>query len=368
MSYTSGGNGLPSGAVGVPMFLFCPKCHAQHPSAGRCPKCSSRLLSPGEAADALSVAVPMPPEPVETTYAGRLAVGCVVALGLHLALREWTTAALGSVGDAVAPIGFVIGYLLRLLTAGVGAVLAGAGRRQNFSGGATVGAVCGLAWLLVDGYPVIVLDPLRGGLVGVMAVACGLVAMAAGQVWPEPVTVPDAPSPRGSSLMGLKPTTGKRRTGRPTRWFQVAVAAALAIGGVLAAESIRASLRSLPAGLLQLGGPAAAGRVDFQLTVMAVLVASAVAGAGTGAGFRHGLIAGVLTAVGVIVVRATAAEGGVPGLDWLAEATCSTDAPATTVEAVLAVLALAAMTVGGWLGGQLFPPIKRRRKLAREKY
>ena len=350
------------------MYLYCPKCHAQHPAAGRCPKCSSLLMSPGEAADALAVSVPPPPDPVETTFAGRVAVGCVVALGLHLALREWTTAALGPTGAASDPVGFAVGYLLRLLAAGVGGVMAGAGRRLNFSGGAVVGAVSGLAWLLVDGYPAVVLDPLRGGLVAVIAAVAGLVAMAAGQIWPEPVVVPDAPSPRGSSLMGLKPTDGKRRTGRPTHWFQVALAVALAVGGIAAAETVRASLRGLPAGLLHLGGPAAVTRVDFQLTVIAVLVAAVVAGAGTGAGLRHGLFAGVLTAVGVIALRTTSTEDALPGLDWLAAATCAPDAPGRTVEFVLAGCAFGAMAVGGWLGGQLFLPLKRRRTLPRERY
>jgi hypothetical protein len=350
------------------MYLYCPKCHAQHPAAGRCPKCSSLLMSPGEAADALSVSIPSPPDPVETTYAGRLGVGCVVALGLHVALREWTTAALGAAGQATDPVGFTVGYLLRLFAAGVGGAMAGAGRRWNFTGGAVVGALSGVAWLLVDSYPTIIVDPLRGGLVGVITVAAGLVAMAAGQVWPEPVVVPDTPSPRGSSLMGLKPTDGKRRTGRPTRWVQIAAAAALALGGIAGAEMVRSSLRGLPAGLLQLGGPSAASRVDFQLTVLAVLVASAVAGAGTGAGGRHGLYAGILTALGVLALRATAAEEALPGLDWLAEATCAPDTSPRVVEVVLAGVALLAMTVGGWLGGQLFPPLKQHRLLYRERY
>lgn len=350
------------------MYLFCPKCHAQHPVAGRCPKCSSRLLSPGEAADALAVSIPPPPDPVETSYGGRLGVGCVVALGLHLALREWTTAALGPTGEATDPVGFAVGYLLRLLTAGVGAVMAGAGRRLNFSGGAVVGGVSGLAWLLVDGYPAVVVDPLRGGLVGVIAVAAGLVAMAAGQVWPEPVVIPETPSPRGSSLMGLKPTDGKRRTGRPTRWVQVTVAAALAVVGIAAAETLRASLRELPAGLVQLGGPSAVGRVDFQLTVIAVVVAAVMAGAGSGAGLRHGVIAGFLTAVGVIVLRSVSAEDALPGVDWLAEKTCSPDTSPRNVELVLATLGFAAMAVGGWLGGQLFPPLRRKPKTRHERY
>jgi len=350
------------------MYLFCPKCHTQHPAAGRCTKCSSRLLSPSEAADTLGVSVALPPDTTASTFAGRVGVGCVVALGLHLALREWTTAALGPAGELPPTVGFVIGFLLRLVTAGVGGVMTGAGRRQNFSGGAVVGLVCGLAWLLVDGYPQLVVDPLRGGLVGVMAVAAGLTATAAGRVWPEPIVVPDAPSPRDSSLMGLKPTNGPRATGRPTRWLQLLIATGLATAGISAAEKMRTGLRELPAGLLQLGGPSAAARVDFQLTVVVVMLAAAVAGAGTGAGFRHGLIAGILTAVGVYVLRATAEADALPGLDWLAEALCPADAPARNIEMALGGVALTAMTVGGWLGGQLFPPLRRTRKLPRERY
>lgn len=351
------------------MYLFCPKCHAQHPAAGRCPKCSSRLLSPGEAADALAVSVAPPPEPIETTFAGRLGVGCVVALGLHLGLREWAVAALGSDEmSAAAPVGFAVGFFLRLLTAAVGGLMAGAGRKLNFSGGAAVGLVSGLAWLLVDGFPNIAFDPQRVGLVGVMVVVAGLVAMAAGQVWPEPVTVPDAPSPRGSSLLGLAPTGGKKPTGVPTRWAQVLIAAAVAVCGVVAADAVRAGLRGLPAGLVNLGGPAAVSRVDFQLTVLFVVVAAVISGVGTGAGFRHGLLAGVLTGVGVIVVRNTTDEGTMPGLDWLAEVATAPDTPARTVEMTLAAFAFLAMAAGGWLGGQLCPPLKRARKRHRERY
>lgn len=351
------------------MYLFCPKCHAQHPAAGRCPKCSSRLLSPGEAADTLAVSVAPPPEPIETTFAGRLGVGCVVALGLHLALHEWSVAALGSEEmSATEPVGFAVGFFLRLLTAVIGAALAGAGRRLNFSGGAAVGLVSGLAWLLVDGFPNIAFDPLRGGLVAVMVAIAGLVSLAAGQVWPEPVAVPDVPSPRGSSLLGLTPNAGKKKTGTPTRWAQIILATTMAVGGIVAADSVRAGLRGLPAGLVNLGGPAAVSRVDFQLSVLFVVVAAVISGVGTGAGFRHGVIAGILTGIGVIVARNTFEEGTLPGLDWLAEAATVPETPARTVEMTLAAFAFLAMSVGGWLGGQLCPPLRKKRKLRRERY
>ena len=112
------------------MFLFCPKCNAQHSSMGRCPRCSSRLLSPVEAADMLPKTVPSaaPNTQIHSTFPRRVVVGVLLALGFHLTLREWTLATLGIMGMSTEVESWEgLNFAIRALSTLIGAVVAGAG-------------------------------------------------------------------------------------------------------------------------------------------------------------------------------------------------------------------------------------------------
>jgi len=342
------------------MYLFCSKCQTQFPAAGQCPRCSSRLLAPGEAADALSKLAELPPKPRTTTFAGRVLAGTALALGLHLALREWL-AAFGAFDESASVESYLTGYFLRFAAAMAGGLLAGAGRSQGFSGGATVGLIAGLGWLAVDSYPTLLLDAPNIGLMILIVSAAGCCALVGGRVWPPIVELPDLESPRGSSLLKLVVGQNKPEARRPTRWGRILVASLVVLFAVIAADSGRLLLKKLPNGLINLGGPAAVPSVDFQIALIGVVLGGLIAGAATGTGLRHGIIAGAVSAVAVGAAYTQQPPDSLPALEFLLD---KLGARGTAFQSAAAVvLAMASIgTVSGWIGGQLFPPLRKMRR------
>jgi hypothetical protein len=346
------------------MYLFCPKCHTQHPATGRCPRCSSRLLAPAEAAEILPRAVvDTPPSAIHTSFAGRLTVGVVISLGVHLALSEWVAGAADLSGSALQPEAAVwVHFALRLIAAAVGGLLAGAGRHVGFGGGLLVGLAGGVAWLTVDSYPQINVTLLRGGLMLAMAAVSGAAAWVGERVWPGAKELPVPESSRNSSLIRLKPGEGRKQVVRPTRWVQVLIGATLAASGVLAADWVRVGMMMMPKGLFNMGGAGAVARIDAQIAAFLVLLGGVAAGATTGTGLRHGLLAGLLAAAGVVGLNAVVPDGPLPPIAFLVEKIGVVESPPETATAVgLAVFAV--VSLGGWLGGQLFPKLSRRQRL-----
>ena len=70
------------------MQLYCPSCQATFAAAPRCPRCGDRLVTPTESYSALSHKAPPPPDIVRTTPAGRITMGCALALGLFIGLAS----------------------------------------------------------------------------------------------------------------------------------------------------------------------------------------------------------------------------------------------------------------------------------------
>ena len=210
------------------MYLFCSKCQTQFPATSRCPRCSSRLLAPAEAADSLSVTVAIPPQPLQSTLTGRIMVGSILALGLHLALREWG-AAVGLFDDSISETGYLAGYFLRIAAAMVGGVFAGAGRSRAFSGGATVGLISGAAWLVVDSFPHLRLDALNIGLMIALVSLAGCCALMGGRIWPAVVEMRERRPNVGrgvrervnSSVIRMEALKAGMRTLRQDGWLKV---------------------------------------------------------------------------------------------------------------------------------------------------
>ena len=342
------------------MYLFCSKCQTQFPATSRCPRCSSRLLAPAEAADSLSVTVAIPPQPLQSTLTGRIMVGSILALGLHLALREWG-AAVGLFDDSISETGYLAGYFLRIAAAMVGGVFAGAGRSRAFSGGATVGLISGAAWLVVDSFPHLRLDALNIGLMIALVSLAGCCALMGGRIWPAVVEMPEIESPRRSSLLKLVVDGKKPILSRPTRWGRIIVASLVVLFAVIAADRGRELLKRLPAGIVNLGGSAAVPLVDFQIALFGVVLASLIAGAGTGVGLRHGAIAGVLSAFAVGGAFTHQPPDSFPALEFLLDKFQTRDS-AIQSALVLGSGIAATVTLAGWVGGQLFPPLRQKRR------
>ncbi len=342
------------------MQLYCPSCQATYSAASRCPQCGDRLVTPAEAFAAIPDHVPPPPTLLRPTAGSRIAVGCVLAIGLYLGLREWAGAAFPDDGWWASTAGVAVTVCLRALGVLVGGLLAGAGRERGVTTGSAVGLVCGGLYLIADGVTGADLLAADGVVWAGLAVLAAAVGLIGSRVWPPPVDLPDhVPVQRSSSLVRLAEEGKKARAPRPTAWARVLLGVVLAVSGVATADTARSGLKKASAGMLNLGGPAHAPLVDLQLAALAIGLAGAVAGANTGAGLRHGLIVGLLAGGGVVGLAAAGMETVYPVTEGLLR---MLGLPATDLAggpAMIAVMLAVAggCAAGGWFGGQLLPPL-----------
>ncbi len=342
------------------MYLFCPRCNSQHLASSRCPRCSSRLLSPGEAQDVLSASPAAPPPPAQPTAAGRVVVGTLVALGVHLALREGVQAGVNVAGGIDSMTMLWANFALRAVGAVVGGMLAGGGRKRGFANGVAVGVVSALAWLGFDAFPDWLFDLTRLAAAGSLVVGGGIAAALGGWLWPPPVEVKVPEQSRGSSLLRLKPTA-ERKTTRPVGWVRVIAGATLAVCGVLLASEMRLAMTKMPQGFFNNLTGATSARIDGLLAGFAVVLAGVVAGAANARGWRQGLIAGAFAAVGVMAAG-TLPAGPPPAVTWTADALGFGYQPQQGA-AVVGAVVLTLMTAAGWFGGQLFPVLSQKKRL-----
>jgi hypothetical protein len=224
--------------------------------------------------------------------------------------------------------------------------------------------VSGFAWLVIDPYPHFAPDLTHLGLGALLAGVGGVAAVIGQRVWPAPIELPVPQSSRNSSLMKLKAGEGQKESVRPTRWVRILIGATAVVCGVMAADSVRSGLGYMPKGMFNLGGPGAAPRIDAQIAAFLVLLGGMVAGAATGAGLRHGLTAGLFAAVGLVAMMSMTAGDPLPAVQFVMEKLGLAETPREAVAAVGGIT-LGITTLGGWLGGQLLPPLSRRRRLAR---
>lgn len=346
------------------MYLFCPRCNTQHLSSSRCPRCSSRLLAPAEASDLLLMqrAGTQPPPPSTPGFGGRIVVGTLVALGLHLAFQEWVYAAIAAVGVTDVGGELWIGYALRVVGALVGGVLAGAGRSRSFGTGAFVGAACGVAWLAVDAYPDVTFDVVRLSAAGALVLLGGVVAVIGGVIWPPPVEVKPPEASHNSSLFKLKADDGKRRRRRPVAWIRVVIALSVAVTGVLAADYIRLGLTKMPKGTFN--NLTMTARTDAILAGFIGIVAGVVAGATSSRGWREGAIAGMGAALATVGISAALPDGPPIPVQFVVDQ-AGVEANAGGL-ALAGVVLFVIVTAGGWFGGQLLPALRRKQRLGQE--
>lgn len=334
------------------MYLFCPKCQSPFPAVGHCPRCLSGLQSPFEAAESVAKTSTRPPSLNRNGFGGRFVIGCVIAVGLHIALREWTAAVLSL--SSAGQIDFVIEYALRFLAVLPGGLLAGSGRPQAFPSGMAVGLVMAAAWLVFDPYPAFQIDLHRAGLAVLLALASGVAAFVGGRIWPATTELKVPESPRNSSLMELTTPPKPRDRSRPTHWARILACSTLIVVAVIEADEIRGWLCKLPKGIFKVTGPAAA-RTDFLITAVAVIMSGIIAGASSGKGFWHGILTALLSTT-VVVPLQSSRPGEFPGIEWYLEWTSGLAFggwPEVSVGALLFIV----IGLSGWLGGQLFLPL-----------
>jgi hypothetical protein len=207
----------------------------------------------------------------------------------------------------------------------------------------------------------------------VLAALAGPAGAVGARVWPPeallPQVAPAKGSSRGSSLIVLAEESVAARAPRPTAWVRVLVGAAVAAAGLLASEEIRFALARGSFGLLHTAAANRGPVVGFQIAVFLLGLGGVFAGATTGAGFRHGVFAGLLAAVAVYVAAANRPDAPYPAVEGYFVTFERSPEPIANAGAAAEVvgLVIGLCAAGGWLGGQLFPPLAppamRKRRL-----
>lgn len=344
------------------MLLFCPDCQLPFTGVSRCPRCGGLLLMPDEAPRPAGGTSRAPEAPVKSTPTGRAIVGTVIALGMYLGLRQLATGGIVAASrDADAwwhsADALTVAFFLQAFATVFGAILASAGQTRGIGLGALVGLACGALYLgveVIEGAPlqlVLLLQP-------VLILICGAIAGSiGGRIWP-PVPELEMPAPlvkKSSSIELLQDAPEAAR--RPTRWFRILIGSVIMVAGLGLAEKSRYAAEKASRGMLRVESRGQGSFMSWQIATIAVLLGGAISGSATGAGLRHGIISGVVGGIGGAALAATRGGFSQPEeylLRYMKLAQNPQD-PAALFGVGAAVL-VAAM-VGGWFGGQLFPPL-----------
>lgn len=321
------------------MAVVCPRCtNLYEPSSGVCPRCGATTpkIEPDHA-------VPGRGPRWQQTAWGRILIGLILSQGLFYGLRHLLTGLFLASGGSSQQIWEDVKNILLLQGIQVfgvllGAVLAGGGQRNGLLLGALVGAWNGVLGVMLRQNPAQDLtvvglygQPLLQAAVGAFGGWLGAL------IW--------APIPAISVPVGLNPTRRKPKRPQPSpfagkvAWFRVLAGAAFSVAGTLSATMIFQKMLDVSGGRLGTTHELQDRIITMELKALALIVGGALAGATTSNGLKQGLFVGFGASMVLIGVQA-------PQTDRWFEF------------AILNMVATFSLSmVGGWFGGQLFPPV-----------
>lgn len=332
------------------MAMVCPQCNGSFDQRLQCPACGVRLVyqsarRPGA-----------PARSWQGTPWGRIVVGLLLSQGLYYGLRQLCTAGLLISGDEAARsvwatlYGLVLMQALQALGLLAGGTLAGAGQRQGAVYGAVVGVWNGVISVVVlqASSPTFNAVALYGQpiLHTVFGVVGGLVGSLIWKPLPT-VTLPgSAVRLKAPAVVPLR-SSGVRLDG-PIAWARVLAGTALAVGGTVWATVILDLVLDASSGELTVTSHLQARLVTWEISGLAILGGGALGGATMANAVKQGLCVGLFTGALLFGIRV--------------------GSPEITLDLLLLTLVgtLALGLVGGWFGGQLFPPLvagPRRKRL-----
>ena len=350
------------------MQLYCPNCQQTSARNDHCPSCHIRMVTAAEVFAHATVTPELPMAAVVPTVLERFVLGTLIALGLYLSLHEWCMALVHSLSgssDWDGRFSAVGSIVLQVVGVAMGSLIAGSGRKQGMSLGASIGLGCGglfLALKLASEDSV----TLIGGCVMLGLVALGTIAASIGcTLWPAPNELTDElEDPNASTISKIYATVQPEPRRPRMAWLLIILSGILGTVAVLGADPLREFLRDTLGSILQMGGAAKAALVDFEIAALLLILAGGVAGATTRRGLLQGAYAGVLA---ISLIGATTLANLRPdslvieGMQRFLEMVFGEGQPFQGMISFLMVMFIL-MVVGSWLGSQLLPPIKRKRK------
>lgn len=329
------------------MAMVCPQCHASFDQQQACPTCGVRLL--------FQANISNKPEPLAEDFGqwvqspwGRVLAGLILAQGLAHGLQMLIAGTLAASTDV--PVDMFRGTFLGLLllvtihatSLLVGGAIAGAGQARGMQYAALVGLLNGVIFLLFEwnnhaALPsmTLYLQPLIHVLFGALGGYLGT------HVW-KPLPTIQVPELAAPSRQPRTPTRGIL-DGR-IHWVRVAIGTVVVIIGVTSSNGIRDWVVDTSHGELKIRDQMQAQLVSWEIAALAALAGAALAGANTSNGLKQGLCVGAAASILLMGIHLSS--------------------PAFVLEKTVFTLAstICLALGGGWFGGQLFPPIRRRQK------
>jgi hypothetical protein len=330
------------------MAMVCPKCNDAFEQRLHCPKCNVHLVYNASAKHVKKVAENDSGGKWMQTAGGRLLLGVLLAQGLYFGLHRLLTAGLLAANDGGEMVGMwssVFGVVLiqALQAVGllIGGAVAGAGFRRGTFLGLLVGVASGAISYIFHGSVApeattavaIFGQPLLQAVFGAVGGCLG------SSIW-RPARIVEDPRKADVAKPKAAPpqkTTRARFTG-PVSWIRVLVGTALAVAGSLYATTLLRMVMNASDGKLGVDTLLQADLITWEIKAIAMVVGAVIAGSGRDNGLKQGLFVGLL--VGVIQLGIFFGTGA-----------------GTLESSILTVtVALALGLLGGWFGGQMFPP------------
>jgi hypothetical protein len=338
------------------MPLVCPQCKQLFEKNGVCPLCNVVLLyhaqnlnEPPPAATQLEDESPQ----WQQTPWGKILIGLILAQGLSFGLQQLLIAGFLVGGEGSdhwnTVLGVVLHHAVFAVSLLIGGALSGAGQSRGIIYGAFVGLVSGVISLVVQklrgesfSSMFIYAEPLMHLAAGALGGALGML------IWRPAPKVPELDGNSTTTLPSFGLGFGNLFVG-PIHFGRVCAGALVIVVGVVWSHAILEFLLRASNNNLALTSKLQAQLVSMEISALVALVGAGFAGATTRNGIKQGLCVGLAASAIVLGIQISDPQ-------FLLESAISTLSGIVTVA-----------LIGGWFGGQLFPPLdpnRRRRGLS----
>jgi len=337
------------------MAMVCPQCNKIYENQERrCAACDAALLFYARFSGGAPAEEDADGQWQHTPW-GKIVAGLVLAQGLAIGLQQLVRAWVAAQHDASltalwdSPIGLAILHGLSVFGLVLGGMLSGACQHRGLLYGSLVGLCNGFIFLMWEWerhaganlpdwmvYSVPFAHLVVGGIGGCLGKF----------IW-KPTPRFALPEGTGSGIP-LPPALEMRWLQGPIHWWRIAAGATLVVCGVIWSHMIVKWIVDYSDGLFNVTTHFQARIVRWEVSGLAILVGALFAGATTSNGMKQGLCVGLGASVMFIGFQ-------------LANPTAPLE---VTIFSIVSMVGLA--LVGGWFGGQLFPPLvlaRRRRRI-----
>jgi hypothetical protein len=338
------------------MPLVCPQCKQLFEDNGVCPLCNLVLMyqAPNLKGEPAANQGEDEQSQWQQTPWGKIVIGLIMAQGLNFGMEHLVTAGFLATGDGTDVWGTLWGLVMHhgvlAFSLLLGGALSGAGQSRGIIYGALVGLSSGIISVCLHYHKSGTFSSMLIYAEPIIHLATGAVGGALGMlIWrPMPRLHELEGSSSGAPLPGFGFLLGNMFSG-PVHMGRVCAGAFVIVVGVVWSQAIMEFLLRASNGSLALTSKLQAQLVSLEIIALVVLIGAGFAGATTRNGIKQGLCVGLAASAIVLGVQIGSPRFVFEG----------------AIASVAGIVSFA--LVGGWFGGNLFPPIaagKRKRSFS----